>query len=107
MKPMQMLFAAIALCGFAGAAQAEPRQVTISADLTCPVSDPQLFEIVLKRQPGVISVVVSFKDQKVVVIYDSDITNPRTLADALIDIGLGDMLSDNPMIEEAAPEAKP
>ncbi|MBW6506045.1 MAG: heavy-metal-associated domain-containing protein [Rhodobacteraceae bacterium] len=107
MKPMQTLFAAAALVAFAGAVQAEPRQVTISADLTCPVSDPQLFEIVLKRQPGVISVDVSFKEQKVVVIYDADITNPRTLADALIEIGLGDMLSDNPMIEEAAPVPKP
>ena len=106
MKRLQTLLAVTALLAFAGAAQAEPRQVTIAVDLTCPVSDPQLFEIVLKRQPGVISVDVDFKEQKVVVIFENTTTSPRALADALIDIGLGDMLSDNPMIEEAAPEAK-
>lgn len=104
---LRATLAAFSLVGLAAAAGAAPRQVTIMVDMTCPVSDPQLFEVVLKRQPGVIAVDSSYGDKWVVVIYEDTLTSPRALADALIDIGLGDMLSDNPMIDEPAPAAKP
>lgn len=107
MRHLCMTLAAAALMASAGAAYAEPRRLTIMVDMTCPVSDPQLFEVVLKRQPGVLSVDSSYGDKWVVVIFENTLTDPRALVDALVDVGLGDMLADQPMIEEAAPAAKP
>lgn len=107
MKALRMAIAALALTGVAGAAIAAPRQVTIPIDFTCPVSDPQLFEFVLKRQPGVLSVEVFFDEQWVVVIYDDLLTGQQELIDALIDVGLGEMLGSDPITEGPAPEAKP
>jgi hypothetical protein len=104
---MRQLFpiATLALLAMGGFAFAEPRSVTISIDTTCGASDTKLFEVVLKRQEGVTGVLVSIEDEWVVVIYENTITDPQTLVNALVDVGLGEMLADRPMIEGPAPAA--
>jgi len=97
-----ILAAAILFTGW-GAAEAEPRLLTFPIDLDCPVSEPPLFEIVLGRQPGVLSVEVRPDDAVVLVIYENTLTDKQALIDALVDSVLGEMLGADPITEGPAP----
>lgn len=84
-------------------AGAEPRLLTIPIDLDCPISEPPLFEFVLKRQPGVRSVEVWLDDALVLVIFESTLTDQQALIDALVDSVLVEMLGADPITEGPAP----
>ncbi len=99
----RLSIAALTLLASGSLASAEPRQLTIPIDFSCPISEPPLIEFVLARQPGVMSVEMLVDDEVAVVIFENMQTDMETLVAALIDAGLGEMIGAKPITEAAAP----
>ncbi|WP_372840001.1 hypothetical protein [Phaeovulum sp.] len=104
MNLLRLPIAALALLASGSVAFAEPRQLTIPIDFSCPISEPPLIEFVLSRQEGVISVEMLVDDEVAVVIFENMQTDMETLVAALIDAGLGEMLGAQPITEAPVPE---
>lgn len=85
-----------AMMSLAGAAHSEILTSTPRVGMTCPVSDPPVYELALTAIDGVSEAIASYEEQRIAVTYDDETVSIDELVEALEDLGLA--------VERAEPE---
>ena len=90
-----------AMMSLAGAAHSEIRTSTLRVGMTCPVSDPPVYELALTGIEGVSEAIASYEEQRIAVTYDDQILSMDDLVEALENLGLAAEPAESEM--EAVP----
>jgi hypothetical protein len=99
MRLLRDLLAALlaAAFAFAPAAWAGTRTAKLLVPMTCPASDPPLFEQLMLNLPGVSAAKASYDDQSVTVTFDDAQSSADDMLAAFDGIGVeGEVIEDAP-----------
>lgn len=84
---MKALALAAALAALAPAAEAGMRTVTFDAPMSCPMSDPPVYELTARRIAGVTEAIASYDDGTLVVTFDDTLATVKDFIAAFDALG--------------------